>query len=281
METTKSRASLLRKVFTYVLLILLVLFVLFPLAWVLSTSVKPSSEVFSIPPRWIPGHFTLEHYKNVLSDSSIPRYFWNSVAVGLLATLLSLLLGGAAGYGFARYRFKGSEPLSLFMLFSQMLPLTVLMIPIYFVLLRIGLLDTVWGLAAAHLILTLPVATWMCRSYFRAIPQELEEAAQIDGCSHLRALLVVVLPLAAPGIAATGIYSFIMSYNEFVLASILTSSDSAKTVPIGLTEFSSMFNVDWGGTMAAATLVSLPPIVFFLWLQKYFVQGLGQGAIKG
>ncbi len=277
----RSKAKWPRKAATYGLLVLLALFVLFPLAWVLSTSVKPSSEVFSIPPRWIPSKISLEHYDNVLQHSSIPRYFANSVLVGLGATLLSLLLGGAAGYGFARYRFKGSQPLSLFMLFSQMLPLTVLMIPIYFVLLRLGLLDSIAGLALAHLILTLPVVTWMCRSYFASIPRELEEAAQMDGCSHLKALFVVILPLAAPGIAATGIYAFIMSYNEFVLASILTSSDAARTVPIGLTEFSTMFDVDWGGTMAAATLVSLPPILFFLWLQKYFVQGLGQGAVKG
>lgn len=277
----RSKAKWPRRVVTYAFLALLSLFVLLPLAWVLSTSIKPSAEVFTIPPRWIPSKISFEHYAKVWADSSIPRYFVNSVLVGALSTALSLLLGGAAGYGFARYKFRGSQPLSLFMLFSQMLPLTVLMIPIYFVLLRIGLLDSIVGLAVAHLILTLPVVTWMCRSYFLAIPKDLEEAAQMDGCSHMKALLVVILPLAAPGIAATGIYSFIMSYNEFVLASILTTSDSARTVPIGLTEFSTMFTVDWGGTMAAATLVSLPPILFFLWLQRYFVQGLGQGAVKG
>ena len=263
------------------LLIFLALFTLIPLAWVISTSLKPSIEIFSIPPRWIPKEITWDHYKNVLFESSIPRYFLNSLMVGLLTTLFSLLLGGAAGYGFARFRFKGNKPLSLFMLFSQMLPLTVLMIPMYFILSEFNLLDSIFGLAVAHLLFSMPLVTWMTRSYFMSIPKELEEAAMIDGCSHLKALFKVILPLAAPGLAATGIYAFIMSWNEFVLASILTSSDKARTLPVGLTEFSSMFEVDWGSTMAASTLISLPVIIFFLWLQKYFVQGLSQGSVKG
>lgn len=277
----KSLIHSVRVVATYAVLTLLVLGVVLPLLWVVSTSLKPSTEILSIPPRWIPSAVTFEHYSRVLWDSSIPRYFGNSLMVGAMATLFSLVLGGAAGYGFARYRFKGNRPLSLFMLFSQMLPLTVLMIPIFFMLQRFRLLDSPIGLAVAHLILTMPLVTWMTRSYFLSIPRELEEAAQIDGCSHLKALAVVILPLAAPGIAATGIYAFIMSWNEFVLASILTSSDASRTLPIGLTEFSSMFEVDWGSTMAASTLISLPVILLFLWLQKYFVQGLAQGGVKG
>lgn len=266
---------------SYLCLIILVLITIFPLLWIISTSIKPSVEVFSIPPRWIPENLSFENYSNVLFNSSIPKYFVNSLIVGLITTFLSVVVGGAAGYGFARYHFKGNQSLSLFMLFSQMLPLTVLMIPIYFMLSGLGLLDSLLGLGVAHLILTLPVVTWMSRSYFIAIPKELEEAAKIDGCNQLQALIKVILPLAAPGIAATGIYAFIMSWNEFVLASILTNSDSARTLPIGLTEFSSMFEVDWGSTMAAATLISIPVILFFLWLQKYFIQGLAQGSVKG
>ncbi|MCG8514063.1 MAG: carbohydrate ABC transporter permease [Halanaerobiales bacterium] len=277
----KSYQKRLLVLITYLLLIFLAGFVLFPLLWIISTSIKPSSEIFAIPSRWIPNNLTLQNYTNVLFASAIPKYFINSLVTGLLATVLSLILGGAAGYGFARYKFKGNKSLSLFMLLSQMLPLTVLMIPIYFLMLRLNLLDSIFGLALAHLILTMPLVTWMTRSYFIAIPKELEEAALVDGCSPLKALFKVIIPIAAPGIAATGIYAFIMSWNEFVLASVLTSSATARTLPIGLTEFSIMFEVDWGSTMAAATLISLPVIIFFLWLQKHFVQGLSQGAVKG
>ena len=277
----KSYQKRLLMLITYLLLFFLAGFVLFPLLWIISTSVKPSSEIFAIPPRWIPNNLTLQNYTNVLFTSAIPKYFINSLVTGLLATVLSLILGGAAGYGFARYKFKGNKSLSLFMLLSQMLPLTVLMIPIYFLMLWLNLLDSIFGLALAHLILTMPLVTWMTRSYFIAIPKELEEAALVDGCSPLKALFKVIIPIAAPGIAATGIYAFIMSWNEFVLASVLTSSATARTLPIGLTEFSIMFEVDWGSTMAAATLISLPVIIFFLWLQKHFVQGLSQGAVKG
>jgi ABC-type glycerol-3-phosphate transport system permease component len=271
----------LRVILSYAVLVLLVLFTVVPLLWIVSTSLKPSTEVFAIPPHWIPDSPTLANYAEVLFDSPIPQYFVNSFIVGLFATLFSLILGVLAGYGFARYKFRGNQPLSLFMLFSQMLPLTVLMIPIYFVLQQFNMLDSLLGLAIAHMILTLPLVTWMNRSYFLSIPKDLEEAAQIDGCSHLQALWKVILPLAAPGIAATGIYAFIGSWNEFVLASILTSSDAARTLPIGLTEFSTQFEVNWGSTMAASTLISLPAILLFLWLQKYFVQGLSQGGVKG
>lgn len=277
----KSGRSWVRVLFSYIALVILSLFVLVPLLWIVSTSLKASGEIFSIPPRWVPENPTLSHYGNVLTESSIPKYLGNSLVVGLMATLSSLVLGGLAGYGFARYRFRGSQPLSLFMLFSQMLPLTVMMLPIYFMLQRLGLLDTKPGLALAHLILTLPLVTWMSRSFFAAIPRDLEESAQIDGCSHFGALARIVLPIAAPGIAATAIYAFIMSWNEFVLASIVTNSQKTYTLPVGLTEFSSNFDVDWGSTMAASVIASIPVIVFFLWLQKYFVQGLGQGAVKG
>jgi len=268
-------------VLTYLALIILVVFVLLPIVWILSTSIKPSREIFSIPPHWIPDNPTLEHYNNVLNHSSIPRSFVNSAIVGLLTTLFSLVLGGAAGYGFARFRFRGNKPLSLFMLLSQMLPITVLMIPIYFMMIRIGLLDSLVGLAIAHLILTMPLVVWMTRSFFLSIPKELEESAQIDGCSRMTAFTRVILPLVVPGIAATGIYAFIMSWNEYVLASLLTQSVSSRTLPIGLTEFAVMSQVDWGSTMAASMLIALPVILFFLWLQKYFVQGLTQGAVKG
>lgn len=270
-----------RYLITYAILILIVSFVLFPLAWIISTSLKPTNEVMTIPPKWIPDHPTLDNYINVLTNSSIPRYFLNSVMVSSLVALITIFFGGITGYGLSRRRTKGTRAISTFILASQMLPATVILVPIYLFISDIELYDTIFGLALTHLILTLPLVTWMCKGYIDTIPVDLEEAAQIEGCSKLRALISVIFPIAAPGIVAAGMFAFIQSWNEFTLASILTETVASRTLPVGLTEFALLFKVDWGSTMAASVIISLPVIVIFLFLQKYLVKGLGQGAVKG
>lgn len=265
----------------YLVLVLAVLLVIMPLAWIISTSIKPSVEIFAKPPRWIPKAPTLQNYITVLTQSDIPKAFLNSFLTGLMAALASLLLGGSAGYAFARFRFRGNKGLSLFMLISQMLPLTVLMIPMYYMENRMGLIDTRFGLAMAHLVICMPLVTWMTRGYFKSIPKEMEEAAMVDGCNTVQTLWHIILPLQKPALAATGIYAFVSSWNEFALANVLTRSMSSRTVPIALNEFSSFFKVDWGQTMAAAALITLPVVIVFMLIQKQFVAGLASGAVKG
>lgn len=265
----------------YFLLILVLMITIIPIGWVLSTSVKTTTEVFANPPRWIPDVLTIENYKTVFLDSEIPRAFLNSVIVGLLTSLIALLLGGSSGYAFARFQFRGSKFLSLFMLISQMLPLTVLMIPMYYMENEIGLIDTKIGLAIAHLVISLPLVTWMAKGYFKGIPKEIEEAATVDGCSTMQTLTKIVLPLLKPALVATGIYAFISSWNEYALANVLTRSEQSRTVPIALNEFSSFFKVDWGSTMAAAMIITVPVIIAFMLVQKQFVEGLAAGAVKG
>ncbi len=167
------------------------------------------------------------------------------------------------------------------MLISQMLPLTVLMIPMYYMENRMGLIDTRFGLAMAHLVICMPLVTWMTRGYFKSIPKEMEEAAMVDGCNTVQTLWHIILPLLKPALAATGIYAFVSSWNEFALANVLTRSMSSRTVPIALNEFSSFFKVDWGQTMAAAALITLPVVIVFMLIQKQFVAGLASGAVKG
>ena len=198
-----------------------------------------------------------------------------------MTTFVALLLGGSAGYAFARFKFRGNRLLSLFMLISQMLPLTVLMIPMYYMENAVGMVDTKIGLAAAHLVISLPLVTWMAKGYFKGIPKEVEEAAIVDGCSTMQVLLRILLPLLKPALAATGIYAFISSWNEFALANVLTRSPQSITVPIALNEFSSFFKVDWGDTMAAAMLITIPIVAAFMLVQKQFVEGLASGAVKG
>ena len=273
--------SYIADLFIYIFLIIAVMIVLAPLLWIISTSLKPTIEIFQKPPHWIPYNITFENYISVLTKSSIPKAFLNSLLVGFMAAFISLLLGGSAGYAFARYRFRGNRIFSLFMLVSQMLPLTVLMIPMYYMENRIGLVDTKFGLAMAHLVICMPLVTWMTRGYFKGVPKEVEEAALVDGATRMQVMRIIILPLVRPAIAATGIYAFVSSWNEFALANVLTRSDSSKTVPIALNDFSSFFKVDWGQTMAAATIITIPIVILFLAIQKQFVAGLSNGAVKG
>ena len=266
---------------TYLILFCAVLLVLMPLLWIISTSLKPSAEIFAKPPHWIPNAPTMQNYITVLTESAIPTAFLNSFLTGLMAALASLVLGGCAGYAFARFRFRGNKLLSLFMLISQMLPLTVLMIPMYYMENTMGLIDTRFGLAMAHLIICMPLVTWMARGYFQGIPREIEEAAMVDGCNTLQTLLRILLPLLRPALAATGIYAFVSSWNEFALANVLTRSLASRTVPIALNEFSSFFKVDWGQTMAAAAMITLPIILVFMLIQTQCVEGLASGAVQG
>lgn len=264
----------------YAILVSAVLLVLFPLAWIVSTSIKPANEIFANPPRWIPEHPTVESYQNVIFDSSIPIAFLNSVLIGFGSAFVSLVFGGLAGYGFARFRFRGKDGLSLFMLMSQMIPITVLMMPMYYMINDIGLIDTKTGIAFAHLVVSLPLVTWMVRGYVGGIPRSLEEAAQIDGCSTQKTILKIVLPLLKPSLCATGVYALICSWNEYTLASVLSRTTSSKTLPLGLSEFSTFFQVNWGDTMAASVIITIPVVVFFMLVQKQFVAGLTSGSVK-
>lgn len=273
--------KILFKAISYAILIFAIFIVLVPLAWIISTSMKHNTEIFVNPPYWIPKLPSFNSYVSVLTESSIPRAFLNSLIVSLLTAFMALFFGGSAGYAFARFKFRGNQSLSLFMLLSQMLPLTVLMIPLYYMENNIGLIDTKLGLALADLVVALPFVTWMAKGYFKGVPKEIEEAATIDGCGTLQTFLRIIFPLVRPAIAATGVYAFISSWNSFVLANVLSRTMNSRTVPIALNEFSSFFEVNWGHTMAAATIITVPIIILFMSIQNQFVEGLASGAVKG
>jgi ABC-type glycerol-3-phosphate transport system permease component len=277
----KSNARTLATVIAYVTLIALLFFALAPVALMIGTAFKPNVEIFQVPPRWLPRAPTLSNFQKVMFNSGIPRYALNSVIIATLMTFTALVLGTMAGYGFSRFKFRGNRALSLFMLLGQLIPLIALIVPFFQIFDAVGLLDTKIGIALAHLTTALPLVTWMSASYFSTIPVELDEAAIIDGCTRMQALRKVVLPVALPGIISIALFAFLMSWNEFVLASVLTNTDNSKTLPIGLSEFATMFTVDWGSTMAAAFLMTVPVVAVFLAFQKQFVRGLSAGAVKG
>lgn len=271
----------LKKIITYVLLILVIFIAIFPAIWMLSTSIKPVTELYDNPPEIIPDGPTLANYANVLSRSVMLQSFGNSVVITAAVVVLTLLLTSLAGYGLARYTFRGSKTLSLAFLFGQMVPSVVLVIPLYFMFNKFGLLDTKFGLIIADLSMTLPMGIVMLTSFFKTVPEELVEAAMIDGTTELEALFRVVMPIAKPGLISVAIYTFIHAWEEFLFALNLTLSASQRTLPIAISTFAGEFTVDWGATMAASTVVALPVLAIFLLCNKYFIQGLSDGAVKG
>lgn len=261
--------------------ILLILVCLFPFWWMALSSFKGLRELYTSPPIWWPDAPTWGNYKKVLFESNIPRYFLNSVVISFGSTALALVLAIFASYGFARFDFRGKPLLQSLVLVGQLLPTAAIIVPLFITLRVLGLAGTYWGLILVYLIITLPLAVWMLTSYFKSIPVELEEAAIIDGASRLDCLFRITLPLSLPGLMSVVVYSFVTTWNEFIFALCFATDASVKTLPIGLAEFSTEFNTDWGAVMAASVVMTLPVALLFLAMQKLFVGGLTAGATKG
>lgn len=261
--------------------LLVVLISLFPFAWMGLSSIKFLNELYTVPPHWWPNAPTLQNYWTVIFDSNIPRYFVNSIVISFGSTGLALMLAIFASYGFARFDFRGKAFWQAFVLIGQLLPTAAIIVPLFITLRVLGLVNTYWGLILVYMIITLPLSVWMLTSYFRAIPVELEEAAIIDGASRLGVLFRVTLPLSVPGIVAVVVYAFVTTWNEFIFALTFATDSSVKTLPIGIAEFSTEFNTDWGAVMAASVVMTVPIALLFFTMQRLFVSGLTAGATKG
>jgi len=253
----------------------------FPLLWMVLSSLKPSAELFTSPPRILSVTLTLDWYRSVIFQSGAPRLFLNSFIVGTSTTALCLIGGTFAAYSVTRFDFPGKQTFMLGALISYVFPAIVLFVPIYFILNAIGLVDTLAGIVLCHTVLTFPLAVWMLRSFFLGIPREIDEAAWVDGASFLRTFCVVIVPLTLPGIFSVGIFVFALSWNEFLFASILATSGINKTIPVGIAEFITSFDIRWGEIMALGTLTTIPVVGLFLAAQKYFLRGVLAGAVKG
>jgi multiple sugar transport system permease protein len=266
--------------FSYGLLILAIVIIFLPLAWMLTVSVRPNLEVMKMPPDWIPQVFTLEGYVKIFSN---PRYlvvFLNTTVVSLTVTAISLFLGAMAAYALARFRFAGQRTVLMFLITTQMFPLVLLCIPYFRIFITLGLYDTRTSLVIVYLTFTLPFCILMLRSYFMNIPRDIEEAAMVDGDSRLSALWRVVVPLAAPGLIATAIFTVIATYNDFILALTMTSTPDAQTIPVGVSTLIGKIEIQWGPMAAAGVVGALPIVIFALLVQRNFVRGLTFGAVK-
>jgi ABC-type glycerol-3-phosphate transport system permease component len=263
------------------LLLIIVSFLVFPFVWMLSTSLKPPEEIFSESPQWIPDNPTTENFHYILTRTLFPKYFLNSVIVGFLTMLSALIVTIFAGYALSRFKFAGKNIFSYWLLISQMFPPVLLIIPIFVIMIQFRLVDTYISLIITYATFALPFSTWMLKSYFDTVPIELEEAAKIDGCNLMQTITKIVLPLAAPGIVTVALFVFILSWQEYMFALTLTRSMGMRTLPVGISLFLGEYRVLWGSLMAGSVVVTAPVIVFFVYLQRYIVQGLTLGAVKG
>lgn len=253
---------------------------MFPVAWMLTVSVRPNVEVMRIPPQWIPGVFTLEPYLQVLRS---PRYlttFGNSYFIALSVTLFSLVVGALAAYALARFRFRGQRSVIMFLIVTQMFPLVLLVIPYFQVVVRLGLYDTLTALIVVYTTFTLPFCILMLRSYFAAIPKEMEEAAMVDGCSRLGAIARTLLPMSFPALVGAGLYTFLLAWNEFLFAVVLIESWEKRVITMAIYSLLAEFVTEWNMMMAFSVLASAPLVVAFIFLQRYVVAGMTAGAIK-
>ena len=261
-------------------LILIALFALAPLLWAISSAFKSDAEIMTnLSP--IPIEPTLEHFRVVLAETEFGLWFRNSLLVSLGVTLLSVVVGSLAGYAMSRWNFRGRGVYGNSLLVVQMFPAVMLAIPLYLLLTRFGLIDTLWALLVTYLTFALAFSVWMLKGYFDGIPRELEEAALIDGASRLQALWHVILPVAGPGVVTVAVFSFLLSWNEFFFAYVFLASTENFTLSLGMYGFIQQFTTQWGNIMAAGVLTTLPVLVFFFLLQRALTRGLVAGATKG
>jgi multiple sugar transport system permease protein len=257
-----------------------------PGLWIVLSSLRPTVEIMAKPPVWIPNNVSLDAYVAMFSgvgQGGIPvlEYFRNSLIISVSSTVIALAVGMAGGYAFARYRFRGKTAIFLGFMLTRTVPGIALSLPLFFVYARLGIIDTHFGLILAYVALNVPFTVWLIDGFFRQVPRDLAEAAQIDGCTRWQAFWQVEFPLARPGIASAGIFAFLIAWNEFALASQLTRSTNSKTLPVGLLDYTAEFTIDWRGMCALAVVMIIPALTLTFIVQKHLVSGLTSGAVKG
>ncbi|MPZ82785.1 MAG: ABC transporter permease subunit [Actinophytocola sp.] len=271
------------KVAVIVLIALFAGWTLLPLYWMVATSLKSPLEATNLDPTLWPHSFTAENYQGLFT-SSVPfgSYFVNSVFTALVAAVVAVLLSTLAGYSFSRGGFRLNGVTSITVLATQMLPLVVLIGPLYLLLLKADLLNTYFGLILGYTSFAIPFGAWMMKGFFDGIPREIEEAARVDGYRRFGILFRVVVPMSIPGLVTTGVFVFMNTWNNLLYPLTLISTNERQTLPAGLMQsFSGTFKTDWGGMMAAALLTSLPLIIAFFAIQRSMVRGMTAGALAG
>ena len=267
----------------YILLSVAVVAAIAPVYWMVTISLKTEVDQFASPPRWFRFAPTLVHYYDAFLTRSFAKYLTTSLTVAGISTISAVTLGTLAAYGLARFKLRGKldRRLSLWILSTRMFPPIVTAVPLFLMMRDLRLLNTIASLVIVYTALNLPFVVWMMRGFFRELPRELEEAAVVDGDSRLGALFRVILPLVTPGLAATAVFCLIVSWNEFLLALVMTQTDASMTLPVGIAGRVTQYEIKWGVMSAAGVVAMIPILAFAMAVQRYLVRGLSLGAVKG
>jgi len=258
----------------------IVLVLAVPFFWMISAAFRPTSDIFAIPPKWLPWPLTIANFRDVLELTNFERAFANSAFITLTATLVTLLLACPAAYAFARYSFRGRRILLLSTLVTQLFPAAMLLIPLYRVWARLGWFDTYQALIVTYVAFNLPLSIWLLTAFFRTVPRDLEDASLVDGASRISTFLRITLPLSRPGLAASAIYVAIGLWQEFLFAVSFTTSPDKRTVSVALYSFVGERGTEWSLILATAVMITIPVLLLFGPVQRQFVQGLSAGAVK-
>lgn len=268
---------------TFILMVIMCV----PGLWVVLSGFRPNREILAKPAIWIPEDPTLGNFAAIFGfgqeQTAIPvlDYFANSMVIALTSTVIAILIGMSGGYAFARFRFTGKNGLFLGLMLSRAVPGIALSLPVFMIWSRLGLIDAKLGLIIVYVAINVPFTIWLIDGFFRQVPREMSEAAQVDGCTHWQAFWKIEFPLARSGIASAGIFAFLTSWNEYALASQLTRSTDSKTLPVGLMDFTAQFTIDWAGMCAMAVIIIVPALILTFLIQKHLIAGLTFGGVKG
>lgn len=247
----------------------------------ISTSFKSLREIFVFPPYFLPKDFTFANFERLFEQTRFLTYFKNSVFVSTSTVVLTMTIASAGAYSLTRFKFHGREKIASLILFTYMFAPIMIIIPFYVLIRKIGIANTHLALIMAYTAFCLPFSLWLLRAFFQSIPMALEEAALTDGAGRIRAVIYVIFPLALPGIIATGIFTFILAWNDYIFVRILITSDELKTLSVGIADLYNATVIDWGMIMSGGMLITIPVLVFFVFIQRYLIAGWGAGAVKG
>ena len=269
------------KVFTYSVLVVFAFIAVYPITRIITISLRPGDQLLSTSLAFIPADFTFSNYKVLLTETGFLRWMFNSLLVSGVVTVTGVAFASTSGYAMSRYKFKGHSALLQGLLVTQMFPATMLLLPLYVMLIKLQLLDSYVGIVIIYTATALPFCVWQMKGYYDTIPISLEEAARIDGASQWQTFRKIILPLAAPALVITALFSFMTAWNEYVVANVVLQDSDLYTLPLGLKLFQASMSTQWGLYAAGSLLVSVPVVCLFLFLSKYLISGLTLGAVKG
>lgn len=274
-------------ILVWIVTFLAMLVICLPGLWIVLSAFRSNGEILTKPAIWVPERLTLDNFRAILGMGEnvvgipVSSYFRNSLVISVTSTFLAVVIGMSGGYAFARFRFPGKSTAFLWLMLSRTVPGIALSLPVFMIWSRIGLIDTPFGVILVYTAINVPFTIWLTEGFFRQVPRDLSEAAQIDGCTRWQAFWKVEFPLARAGIASAGIFAFLTSWNEYALASQLTRSTDSKTLPVGLMDFTAQFTIDWAGMCAMAVIIIVPALILTFLVQKHLIAGLTFGGVKG